>query len=94
MGLANLCTKLLYGCSYDEMRPIDSLAKTSVPILFIHGADDDFIPPSHAEAMYAAAKEHSELHLAQGAGHAQSVLTVPEEYRRWLRGFLRDYELL
>lgn len=94
IGLSGFCAKLLYHCSYDEMRPIDSLARTTLPILFIHGADDDFIPPSHASAMHAAAEDHSELHLAEGAGHAASVLTVPEEYRRWLRGFLRDCDLL
>ena len=92
--LSGFCTRLLYGVSYDEMRPIDRLKKATQPILFIHGAADELIPPSHAEDMHAAVEDHSELHLVDGAPHALSVLTAPEDYRRWLRGFLRDYDLL
>ncbi|MBO7422116.1 MAG: alpha/beta fold hydrolase [Oscillospiraceae bacterium] len=42
---ASVFAKLLYGYSFDEMRPIDSLADNTVPILFIHGAQDDFYCP-------------------------------------------------
>ena len=94
IGLAGFCTKLLYHCSYDQMRPIDSLQKAKQPILFIHGAADELIPPDHALAMHELVAEQSELHLVEGAPHALSVLTAPQDYRRWLRGFLRDYDLL
>ena len=86
--VASLCTKLRYGCSYREMRPIDSLKNNEVPILFIHGAQDDFIPPSHSQAMADATKGYSEVHLIKGAAHAQSMLTAPEEYRKIVRDFL------
>ncbi len=94
IGLAGFCTRLLYHCSYSQMRPIDSLSKAKAPILFIHGAADELIPPEHAEAMHAVVADRSELHLVEDAPHALSVLTAPQDYRRWLRGFLRDYELL
>ena len=86
--VASLCAKLRYGCSYREMRPIDSLKDNEVPILFIHGAQDDFIPPSHSQAMADATKGYSEIHLIKGAAHAQSMLTAPEEYRKIVRDFL------
>ena len=52
------------------MRPIDSLADNTVPVLFIHGAEDVFILPENSEAMAAAAGDRGELCLIPGAGHA------------------------
>ena len=88
--VASLCAKLRFGCSYAEMRPIDSLKENTIPILFIHGAADGFIPPAHSEAMQKATKGYSELHLIQGAGHAASILTAPEEYREYVEAFLNQ----
>ena len=90
VGLASVCAKLLYGYRYGQMRPIDSLPGTKLPILFFHGAADDFILPFHSEAMHKAAADHSELCLIPGAGHAASVLTDPAEYRRRLEAFLQN----
>ncbi len=91
--VASLCAKLRYGCSYDDMRPIDSLKNSDVPILFIHGENDDFIPPSHSQAMHAAAGGCSECRLIPGAGHAASVLTAPDAYRTYVEAFLKKLNL-
>lgn len=92
--LASLCAKIRYGYSFDEMRPIDALRDNRVPVLFIHGAEDDFIPPAHSERMRAATRGYSELHLIPGAGHAASVLTAPDDYRALLEAFLRKNGVL
>ena len=88
LGSASLCAKLRFGYSYSEMRPIDSLPGNTVPILFMHGADDDFILPYHSEMMQAATEGCSELHLIPGAKHAESMIKAPEEYRRIVGAFL------
>ena len=79
---------LLRGYSFRKMRPIDALPGNRIPILFLHGAEDDFILPRHSENMQKAAEGYSELHLIPGAGHAASVLTAPEEYRGYVEAFL------
>lgn len=85
---ASLAAKIRYGYSYDQMRPIDSLKENHVPILFLHGADDDFILPENSERMSKATKGYSELHLIPGAVHAKSVLTEPEMYRNYVAEFI------
>lgn len=87
-GLAALCARLRYGYDIRQMRPIDSLPQNEIPMLFIHGAADSFIPPAHSEAMRAATKGYAELHLIPNASHAASVLTAPEAYKEILEGFL------
>ncbi|MBQ7455653.1 MAG: alpha/beta hydrolase [Clostridia bacterium] len=88
--LASLCARVRYGYFIGDMRPIDSLKGNTVPILFMHGAADDFIVPAHSRAMQQATQGYSELHLIEGAAHAASILTAPEEYRQHVAGFLRD----
>ncbi len=92
--VASLWTRLRCGFFYRRMRPIDSLADNEVPILFFHGEQDDFILPFHSRDMSRATKGYSELHVIPGAGHAASVLTAPEEYRRCTEAFLKKIGVL
>ncbi len=82
----------LYGYSFSEMRPIDALPQNHVPILFIHGAEDNFITPDNSERMKKATAGYAELQLIPGAGHANSVLVQPELYAETVRAFLDKIE--
>ena len=86
--LADLGGRVRYGFSLDKMRPIDSLDDNTVPILFIHGAEDSFITPKNSEDMQKRTKGISELHIIKGAAHAESILTSPEEYKGYVKAFL------
>ena len=87
--IASLCAKVRYGYSFGEMRPVESLKENRIPVLFIHGAEDDFIPPEHSEKMKNATQGYAEIRLIPGAGHAQSVLKAPDAYREYVTGFLK-----
>ena len=90
IDLASVCAKVRFGYSFSRMRPIDSLRENTIPILFIHGADDHVIPPEHSERMKKATKGYAEMHLVPGADHAMSVLTDPKAYREYVASFLAD----
>ena len=92
VDIANLGAKLRYHYSLDSMRPIDSLPDNEIPILFIHGADDTFITPKNSEDMAKSTKGYSELHMIDGAGHAESMLNQPEEYEKIVSEFLKKTE--
>ena len=89
--LASLCAKIRYGYFFREMRPIDSLQGNQVPLLFMHGEADSFIPCSHSVQMQKADPGYSEIHLIPEAEHARSILTAPEEYRKAVRNFLEKH---
>ena len=88
IDISSLCAKVRYGFGYGDMRPIDSLKDNAIPILFIHGAADGFILPAHSQAMSAATRGYSEVHLIENAGHAESVLTDPKAYKRIVELFI------
>ena len=39
------------------------------PLLLVHGSQDDVVPVTHAEEMYAQAGQPRELEIVDGAGH-------------------------
>jgi len=88
VDMVSFFAKLRYGYSYAEMRPVDGLVENRVPICFIHGAEDTFIPPKHSEEMKAATQGYSELHFMDGASHAQSVLVNPAQYKKTVERFI------
>lgn len=88
LQVVSVCARLRYGYSFAEMKPIDSLKDNHLPILFIHGAEDKFILPSHSEALCRAAGDGCTLRLIPGAGHAESVLRQPEMYREFVTEFV------
>lgn len=74
------------GAMRDRPDSTEMLRDLHMPVLIIHGKDDQVIPPSEAEAM-AKAIPHSDLHLIDKAGHLPN-LEQPEEFNRIVAKFL------
>ena len=87
-SMQDLGLRIRYGCSFSDMRPIEALSGSSVPVMFIHGSDDKLISPANSQAMYDAAEGYREIHLIPGAEHAVSAIADPDLYMEHLRGFL------
>ncbi|MCJ7718275.1 MAG: alpha/beta hydrolase [Anaerolineales bacterium] len=64
-----------------------------VPILIIHGGEDDKIGPEVGKQLFAAAAEPKELTWFEKAGHVNFEDFYPEEYNRALINFF-DQHLL
>lgn len=88
LGLVGFFMKLRYHISFDNMRPIDSLAGNKIPVLFIHGEADELIPPYHSEEMVRITEGYKDLRLIKGAPHAESVITDPDYYNESVKDFL------
>ena len=62
------------------------LREMQVPVLILHGADDQIIPPSEAQAMQAAILD-SRLHILSESGHLLNM-EQPALFNQTVRGFL------
>ena len=62
-------------------------------VVFLHGAGDRLISPENSQAMAVRTKGYSEVHLLPQAGHAESVLVCPEQYRAYVEAFLNTVEV-
>ncbi len=85
---ASLMCRVMYGYAFTKVNPVECLAGSKVPICFMHGEDDDFIPPHHSQMMYEAAEGYKEIHLFPGAAHAMSMPSDEARYRRIVKEFL------
>jgi hypothetical protein len=62
-------------------------------VLFIHGADDAYIPPEASMDLHEAKRGVKALYLAPGADHAQAYQVDPKAYEAVVRDFLAHIDL-
>ena len=90
LNSASIVSKNRYGWSFKEASSVAQLAKCELPMLFIHGDADDFVPFSHLQKNYdAKVKGYKEMWVAEGAVHANAYAKHPEEYKQHVRDFLQ-----
>lgn len=73
---------LMYGVDFKAVKPVVSVPLISPrPILFIHGAEDTFIPLEHAYRLLEASQNpEDELWIAPHAEHVRAYTENPVEY--------------
>lgn len=91
VAVINIACKLFGGFSLYTSNTLESLAKNDIPILFIHGKDDDFVPWHMTELNYDANRGEKELCFVDGAGHALSYLTDKNKVESVLISFLKKH---
>lgn len=83
VNMASLYVKLTQGWSFKEADALEQVKNAKVPVLFIHGGDDNIVPVSHSNDLYEACSAKGSDHLLiSGASHAKAVDTNEEKY--WL----------
>lgn len=93
MVFARLIGIVRAGYDFNKVNPIEAVENSNVPICFIHGLEDKYIPYSHSEDMYKVSKNPlSEIHLFPGATHAKSVAVDFDGYVKILNDFVGKVE--
>jgi pimeloyl-ACP methyl ester carboxylesterase len=89
--IASLVTRLRAGFWFSQVSPIHDIARVEVPILFVHGQDDDYVSPQMAQRLYdAKVNGLRRLYLAPHATHAQSFWVNKAAYDQIVDTFLKD----
>ncbi len=70
----------------------EALRNTTVPVLFIHGTDDHFVPVTMTYENYKACASAKSLLVVPGADHGMSHFVDPEGYRRTVRDFWASFD--
>lgn len=69
-----------------------ALKKSKVPVLFVHGTDDKFVPISMTFENYKACSSKKHLFVVPGADHGMSFHKDPEGYKKHLLEFWDLYD--
>ena len=81
LGANALCKKRLH-MGMDDYSCTQAMSQCKVPVLFIHGDADAFVPVEMTYENYAACASPKELLIVPGAAHGMSYFTDAEAYRR------------
>lgn len=74
----------------EETSPVEALKNSKVPVLFIHGESDDFVPCHMSRSCYEACASKKQLVTVPGAGHGLSYPTDPKGYLNALQEFFHS----
>lgn len=89
--ITSLVTKVRAGYFFGEADATQQLAKNELPIFFIHGKEDKFVPFSMLDEVYQATDAPKEKWAVPHATHADSYNQDPELYREKIKAFLKKY---
>ncbi len=75
---------------FDKYPNRDRLRTLNVPLLVIHGTQDEVIPFRHGQQLYAAAPGPKQAYWVTGAGHNNLVTVAGNHYFTQLQTFARS----
>lgn len=88
---ASMLTKLRFGWSFGEASALKQVAKCKLPMLFIHGDVDTYVPTRMVYPLYQAKPQPKELWIVPGATHARSYRNNEKEYTAKVAHFIHKY---
>ena len=87
LPLMEVWARVLGGFSFYECDSRKTLARSKIPVVFIHGTADTFVPCAMSQAGYDACAAQREIHLIEGADHGRGYLFEPDRLTKALVDF-------
>ncbi|WP_335695457.1 alpha/beta hydrolase [Sporosarcina ureae] len=87
----SLLTSARAGYSLKEADALSAVQRATVPILYIHGNADTFVPTEMTKELYEKTKSDTELFLVDDANHGEAFVMDQEAYKRKVDEFLEKH---
>jgi len=84
--IAFLRARWKYGLDMRRVSPEDTVARSHIPVLLIHGQIDGNIPVRHSRAIHGAAPQ-TVLWDVPGADHCGAIAAAPREFESRVLGW-------
>ena len=89
--LFNYMCKRKAGFDVREFSTVEALKSCTIPVFFIHGEDDKFVPPEMSHKTFKACASEKYLLTVPGATHALSFMVDKSEYKQTITRLLSRY---
>ena len=86
--LTNIMSKIRAGYGYKDVNTTAEIARSNIPILFIHGENDEFVPLWMTMKNYSHCKAYKELFIVRESEHAESHYIDKKGYERRILTFI------
>lgn len=87
--LTNIMSKIRAGYGYKDVNTTAEIARSDIPILFIHGENDEFVPLWMTMKNYSHCKAYKELFIVRESEHAESHYIDKKGYERRILTFIK-----
>ena len=87
---AEIVNKKLAGYGMDECNAKREVAKAKVPVLFIHGSKDTFVPARMCQEIYDCCSSPKKMLIVEDAAHGESYFKDMNAYEVALDDFIRN----
>jgi uncharacterized protein len=91
MIFSRMLTRTIAGFGLKEYSTLDALKVNKIPVLFIHGACDNFVPTEMSRRNYEVCRAPAELLIVNNVEHAVSSILDKAEYEEKIVGFIKKY---
>lgn len=91
-AVANILCREKIQVGTKEYSVKDALKQNQIPVLFIHGADDDFVPVEMTYENYKNCMAPKRILIVPGAGHAMSYYAERLRYEKEVMIFFKSYD--
>ena len=91
MHTTSLLCDWVYDWNFKEASALEQVKKCKLPMLFIHGEKDDYVPTRMVYELYDAKTEPKELWIVPNADHATSYKLNKDIYTQKIKQFTDKY---
>ncbi len=91
-GTANGICKKKINCESNAYSTLEAMDVCNVPVLFIHGSEDNLVPVEMSYENYKICKAPKQIFIVPGADHGMSYYIDKENYEKILLEFWRKYD--
>lgn len=88
MNINDRMCKKNAGYGFREYSTLDAMKTNKVPVLFVHGAKDTFVPTEMSHRNYEACVAPKDILIVETASHAASYYEATEAYESKMREFI------
>lgn len=87
----SVVTKMRAGYSLTEASTLEQVKKTSIPVLYITGGSDSFVPTEMTEELFAETTSETEIYTYPDANHGESIVLYRNDYLERVTSFIEKY---
>lgn len=88
---SDICKKKI-NCGPKEYSCVEAMRNCKVPVLFVHGTDDHFVPIEMTYENYKACAAPKRLLVVPGAEHGMSYVLEKKNYEECVKRFWQDFD--
>ena len=90
LNAAELVGNIRAGYDFSDASALEQVKKATVPMLFIHGSEDNFVMTHMVYTLHEACPTAKDILIIDGAGHGEACVMDPDTYFGTVFSFIEE----